>query len=106
MPTAMELAGGASGRNIGGTPMPLKTDGISFVPTLLGRAGEQKQHAYFYWEFHENGFHQAILVREGNWKAVRHGLNSPIELYDLNKDIAERINVAAQNPEAGAKIRF
>jgi len=40
----------------------------------------------FYWEFHERGFEQAI--RMGKWKAVRHGLNQPIEPYKDLKPIS------------------
>jgi arylsulfatase A-like enzyme len=49
---------------------------------------------FLYWEFHERGFEQA--VRMGRWKAVRHGLHQPIELYDLETDIKEQRDIAAQ----------
>ena len=35
-------------------------DGVSIVPTLLGQS--QKPHDYFYWEFHESGFDQALSL--------------------------------------------
>ena len=61
-------------------------DRISILPTLLGKP--QKEHPPLYWESHDGqGFHQA--VRMGNWKAVRHGLKAPIELYDLAHDAGE-----------------
>ncbi len=91
LPTAAELAG---------VPAPAGLDGQSIVPVLLGK--QQKPHEYFYWEFHERGFDQA--ARTGNWKGVRKGLKSPIELYDLSKDIAERNDLAAQHPEVVRKI--
>jgi arylsulfatase A-like enzyme len=84
LPTACELAGAAAPEGI---------DGISFLPTLLGRA--QKKHEYLYWEFHERGFHQAI--RQGDWKAVRLGPDKPVELYDLKSDLGETKNVAGSN---------
>ncbi len=75
------------------------TDGISFLPTLLGK-GKQKQHDYLYWEFHEGGGRQA--VRAGKWKAVRLKMkgnpDAPVELYDLSIDPEEQHNVAAENP--------
>ncbi len=77
----------------------LNTDGISFLPTLLGKKG-QKQHDYLYWEFHEQKGKQA--VRQGRWKAIRLnvGTDTPvIELYDLETDIHEDHNVAAEHPE-------
>jgi len=39
-----------------------------------------------------SGVEQAI--RMGKWKAVRHGLNQPIELYDLETDISEQRDLA------------
>jgi arylsulfatase A-like enzyme len=83
----------------------LKTDGISFVPTLLAK-GEQQNHDYLYWEFHEQGGKQAI--RQRNWKAVKlqvFGKDGPIvELYDLSKDPGETQNLASANPEKLAEL--
>lgn len=82
-----------------------KTDGISFVPTLLEK-GQQQNHDYLYWEFHEQGGKQAI--RQGNWKAVRlqvFGDGGPIvELYDLSNDPSETENLASANPEKVAEL--
>ncbi len=86
LPTMAALAGVAS---------PAGLDGINVLPELLGQP--QAAHGPLYWEFHERGFSQA--VRNGNWKVVRHGLTSPVELYDLSTDIAETTNLAAANPE-------
>lgn len=81
------------------------TDGVSLLPTLTGRKGQQ-QHIYLYWEFHEEGGRQA--VRQGNWKAVRlqakQHPDGPIELYDLTTDPAETKNVATSHPDIAAKL--
>jgi arylsulfatase A len=78
---------------------PDKTDGLSFLPELLGR--EQVKHDFFYWEFHEMGGKQAILKDE--WKAVRlhvkENPNGPLELYKLETDPREQKNVADQHPD-------
>ncbi len=80
--------------------VPPGRDGISMVPALLGQT-EQKDHDYLYWEFHAQGGKQAI--RKENWKAVRLNVkadrNSSIELYNLDEDIAEQLDVSDQNPE-------
>ena len=73
-----------------------ESDGVSMVPTLLGRSG-QEPHEYLYWEFHERRFAQA--ARWGKWKAVRNNRGEAIEIYDLSKDLSEENNIARQNPE-------
>jgi arylsulfatase A-like enzyme len=92
LPTAAELAG---------APIPANLDGISIAPTLEGQKQTQ-EHEFLYWEFHERGFEQA--VRWGDWKAVRHGLNQPLELYDLKTDPAEAHDVAASRPDVVRRI--
>jgi arylsulfatase A len=87
-----------------GAPVTKPVDGISLVPALKGQ--KQKQHAYFYWELHEAGGKQA--VRLGNWKGVRLNVStdsrSPIELYDLKTDPAEKYNIASKHPDIVKKI--
>ena len=74
-------------------------DGISFLPTLLGK-GEQQQHDYLYWEFHEKNGRQAI--RKGDWKLVRYDVFTPgettTELYSIAEDPSESRNLARENP--------
>jgi len=88
-----------------GVPIKKKIDGISLVPTLF-QTGKQKQHEYFYWEFHENDGRQAI--RWGKWKAIKLAVTKisdpAIELYNLDKDSQEVNNVAAQNPDIVKKM--
>lgn len=85
---------------------PKGIDGISFVPTLLGKP-DQPQHEYLYWEFHERGGKRAI--RMGKWKAVQVNMaknpNAPIALYDVIADIGETTDVSADHPEVMAKVR-
>lgn len=84
-------------------PSKKKIDGISYLPTLLGNANDQKQHDFFYWEVNETqGPLQAI--RMGNWKGVAR-YQHPFELYDLSKDIGETTDLAAQHPDIVNKIK-
>jgi arylsulfatase A-like enzyme len=76
-------------------------DGLSMLPALLGKP-QTNRHEFLYWEFHERGFQQA--VRMGDWKAVRPKAGAPLELYNLSTDPGEKQNVAAQNPDAVARI--
>jgi arylsulfatase A-like enzyme len=83
------------------TNAPAGVDGISMFPTLLGQT-QTNTPGFFYWEFHERGFHQA--VRHDRWKAVRHGLTTPLELYDLESDPAEKREISAQHPDVVQRI--
>jgi len=85
---------------IAGAQAPTGIDGISMLPVFLGR--QQANHKYLYWEFHEGGFAQA--VRMGRWKAVRRGLSSPLELYDLQTDIGETRDLAGKQTEMVSRI--
>lgn len=82
------------------TPPP-GIDGISFLPTLVGQT-QTNRHEYFYWEFHERGFSQAL--RWGDWKAVRPQAGQPLELFNLQSDPGEQRNVAADHPSVVARI--
>jgi len=85
LPTAAEIAGARA---------PEGLDGMSVLPTLLGKP--QKPHESLYWEFH-SPFHQAVRI--GRLKGVRFGTKMPLELYDLKADPAEKSNVAASHPD-------
>lgn len=90
MPTVAEIIG---------TKAPKNIDGISFLPTLIG--GEQPDHEYLYWEFHERGGRQAL--RKGDWKLVQYNVNkdpkNPFELYNLKEDPGETIDLAEAHQE-------
>ena len=80
-------------------PVPAGLDGISILPTLLGRPGRQKKHDHLYWELRgQQG------VRMGDWKAVRLKPNQKIQLFNLKTDLGEQNDVADQHPEIMARI--
>ena len=97
LPTLSELTG---------EPIKGETDGISMLPTLLGKKDKQKQHTYLYWELYEGG-KPNCAIRFGKWKGVvqdtRKGLK--VELYDINADQGEGNNQASQYPEVVERIR-
>lgn len=95
MPTLCELAGVEPANNI---------DGISFLPTLLGKEN-QKEHEFLYWEFPSYGGQQALRI--GEWKGIRRNIfkdSLHVRLYNLKDDIQELNDVASQHPEVVQKI--
>lgn len=111
MPTAADLAG---------AQVQGECDGISFLPTLLGNAKEQKKHDYLFWNFMEQGGKRSVL--QWPWKLIH--LNTGVmdqkpagkakaqapakplivELYNLDSDPAEETNVADKNPDTVKKL--
>ncbi|MDL2281696.1 arylsulfatase [Parabacteroides sp. OttesenSCG-928-G06] len=95
MPTLCEVAG----------VTPERTDGISFLPELLGK--KQKAHPYLYWEFPEGAGSKAI--RMGKWKGlildIRKKGETEMLLFDLETDPREQNNIAAEHPEIIEQLR-
>lgn len=95
LPTACDVAG---------VSIPEFTDGISFLPAMIG--GPQKEHEYLYWEFMEKGGRQAI--RKNNWKGIRYDMTNdpkvPIQLYNLEEDLGEEHDLSEQQPDLVIKI--
>lgn len=91
---------------IGNSEVPEPTDGISFVPTLLGKSSKQKEHDYLFWDF--AGYGKQIAVRMGKWKGVKANIRDkkdvPLELYDLENDPAEQNDIAPEFPDVVARI--
>ncbi|MBE7494869.1 MAG: sulfatase-like hydrolase/transferase [Verrucomicrobiaceae bacterium] len=90
LPTVAEVTGATA---------PADTDGLSLLPTFLGKNAAQKQHEYLYWEI--NGW---TAIRQGTWRAVRSKPNAAWELYDLATDPSECKDLAANKPDVLAKL--
>ncbi|MFB3827357.1 MAG: arylsulfatase [Bryobacteraceae bacterium] len=93
LPTLCDLAGVRG--------IPPNVDGMSIAPTLFGKT--QNPDRPLYWESFGGGFNQA--VRMGRWKGVRHGLEAPLELYDLSTDPGEKKDVAAEHQDVVKRMR-
>ena len=93
MPTCLELAGATYPSFYGGNRInPLCDEARSFVP-LLQEKDKWEDERTLYWE-HENG----KAVRKGNWRLTALA-NGGWQLFDLEHDLSETNNVAAEYPE-------
>lgn len=89
------------------TATPLSaTDGISFLPTLLGKK-QKARHDHLYWEYkHPSNYQKA--VRRGPWKAILQNIdkgNSHIELFNLDSDPREEHDIAADHPTIVSQLQ-
>ncbi len=79
----------------------IHTDGISFLPELLGKKSTQKKHNYLYFEYPENG--GQLAIRMGDWKGVKRDVRQHPEnkwmLFNLATDRNETTDIAGQHPE-------
>lgn len=95
LPTAAYLAN---------TEAPAPVDGINVSAALLDETRGLPER-FLYWELPEGDaqpLRQAVRWRD--WKAVRNGPDTELELYDLRGDPGEKSNVAAAHPDVVAAI--
>lgn len=74
------------------------TDGISFLPELIG-VKQIQTHDYLYWEYPEGK--GSIAIRMRNWKGIISNINEGnerMQLFDLNTDPSESFDLASQYP--------
>ncbi len=86
----------ATAADLAGVHVAGKSDGISILPTLLGKAQTVK-HDFLYFEIYEPFFQQAVTT--GDWKGYRLGTEAPLALFDLKSDPAESNDVSSKHPD-------
>ena len=89
LPTFVELSGITP-------PAGYETDGFSLLEYFKG--GQAPERDYFYWELHL-GDRPVQAARFGDWKAVRNGIDRPVEIYDLSVDAAESNDLSAERAD-------
>ena len=109
LPTACEIAG---------VEVADAIDGISYLPTLLGKADQQPEHEYLYWASSEGA--TAVGVRAQKWKLVQYRKSKKgrkkqeaagesggddWRLYDLTTDIGEEKDLAEKYPQVVDRLR-
>ena len=104
LPTFVSLAGGT----VPATPV---IDGRDITPILLGQSKESAREAHYYF-----AGYNLQAVRQGRWKLAiapqpegmgKQEAKTPtgMRLYDLDAEIGEQTDVAAQHPEVVAKLK-
>jgi arylsulfatase A-like enzyme len=96
LPTFAELAGTGPPRNI---------DGISIVRALRGKPTNERS-GYLYWDYGHCRRRYDQAVRWKDWKGIRLGVGGSIQLFDLDADVGEKRDVAADHPVVVRKIEM
>jgi len=98
-PTILELAG-----------LQLKpeqhNDGVSLVPLLKGGRISQRPLIWHYPHYGNQGGEPSSIIREGDWKLIHYYEDCHEELYNLENDLEETTNVAAENPEIVKRLNY
>lgn len=90
---------------LSGQQTPPGSDSSDMLPLLTGQPGRFEAHDFLYWEFlgKDTGI---VGLMEGRWKGIiRKNNPGHLELYDLQTDIAETRDVAAEHPEIVKSLR-
>jgi arylsulfatase A-like enzyme len=98
-PTLLALAG-----------LPLRPrqhlDGVSIAPLLSGGPAPNRQTFFWHYpHYHGSTWAPGSAVRNGDWKLIEFFEENSAELYNLNTDIGERKNLAAEHPERVKSMR-
>lgn len=91
-PTLLDLAG-----------LPLQPrlhqDGVSIAPLLRGRPHLPARTLYWHYpHYHGSTWAPGGALRDGNWKLIEFFEENKAELYRLDKDLAERNDLAPRQP--------
>ena len=97
LPTLLELVG---------QPVPAWLDGVSDAGLLTGKSAASPRTFFWHFPHYTNqGSRPSGAMREGNWMLVEYYDAEQVELYDLDKDIGETHNLAAEQTERVGRMR-
>ncbi len=95
--TILEAAGGPR-------PGDPKTDGVSLFPAFAGQALPERAIYWHFPHYSNQGDRPGGAVRRGNYKLIEDYETGRRELYDLQRDLGETRNIAADQPELVRKL--
>ena len=98
-PTILDMAG-----------LPLKKDqhldGVSLVPLLKGGTSIDRDAIYWHYPHYSNqGGFPGGAIRMGDWKLIERFEDGRVHLYDVQMDIGEREDLAAEHPQRVEQMR-
>ena len=103
-PTILEMAGVRNYRTV------QRVDGKSFIPLLKDNRPGQTNDRPLFWHYPNRwgpsgpGIGSFSAVRLGDWKYIYYHLDQQVELFNLQDDIGESVNLASTHPEKVAEL--
>ena len=100
-PTVLEVAGVSrvAGQND-------DVDGVSLVPLLMASRGvvERRDLFWHYPHYHRGGATPYSAIRSGPWRLIEFYEGRRIELYHLERDLSEKIDLVKTHPAKAAEL--
>ncbi|MHC4618622.1 MAG: sulfatase [Planctomycetota bacterium] len=82
-------------------------DGLSLVPLL--KAGGSLSRDAVYWHYPhyhpQNPYGPFGAIRKGDWKLIEYYEDMNVELYNIGRDLGEKVNLAETNPAKANELR-
>ena len=73
---------------------------VSFLPLLKGETMQRGKPLFWHYPHYANqGGSPNGVIRDGDWKLIEWYEDGALELYNIQQDISEKNNVAAQQPD-------
>ncbi|HKL32311.1 MAG TPA: sulfatase, partial [Tangfeifania sp.] len=80
------------------------TDGVSLVPLLNSGTIDERPLIWHYPHYGNQGGQPSSIIRLGKWKLIHYYEDGREELYNLETDIEETVDLAGENPELTAGL--
>jgi len=104
LPTALELAG---------VDAPPRIDGESLLPVLTGTGGLEREALYWHFPAYLGALERegplrarpAGAVRRGRYKLIEFFEDGSVELYDLEADVGEAVDLAREQPGLAGELQ-
>lgn len=74
-------------------------DGVSLVPLLQGKKIEERPLVWHYPHYGNQGGEPSSIMREGDWKLIHYYEDGREELYNLEADLSETIDISGDYPD-------